>query len=325
MKVTTFETHGNQELANVLNQNFDALAALEGANVYRVIQTSKAFYTDFVNKYQQKYSDGSMAVYGDPGDGSGIQAAINACKGGRGDYIIVGSGAYQLTAAIDLTGKSSVHLLGLNGQTLDVGSLGAALLQQTGNFEIVKMEAYCELAGFQLINKAAYAAVSCAAGKWRPTVHHNYFHMVGDAGGANNLVDWSTSTSGVSGRIYRNKFTTWVGAALNAAINVGLGTGIDVVDNQIVASATAMVLANGIINQSIGGVTARNIVSEAGGDGVASNGGTVTKAIVVNACGTVVDNRCAVGTGQGLDGGTADHSFVGNLDGENGGATPIET
>ncbi len=296
---------------------------LDGGNVYHVIQKSKAFYSDFVKNYQFQYSDGSWAVLTDPGNGTAIQAAINACKGGRSDRIMVGTGNYNLVTALTLAGKSSVHLIGVNGLTMDCGSNGAAALTQTGNYENIIMSPYSEFAGFQVINKNGYSAVTVPVGIWRCNIHHNYFHMVG--GSDINLIDCSTSTSNVSGRIAFNKFTTWVGGVLNSAIYVGLGTGIDVIGNQIVASSTAMVLDYGIYNDSIGGMTAHNIVSEAGGSGVATNGGTVTVAIYINASGSAVDNLCAVGTGQGLAGGTASHSFVNNRDGQAGGATPIET
>jgi len=322
-KVNSEITHGNFGLEILLKEMIGDLNGGSGGNVYYVVQKSKAFYGSFLEKYQQTYEDGSLAVYGDDGDGLGIQEAIDACKGGRSDYILVGTGNYNLAAALTLVGKSSVHLLGVNGLTQDVGSLGAAALTQTGNFENIILEAYGEVAGFQIINKAGYSAVTCAAGKWRPTVHHNYFHMVG--GADINLIDWSAANAGVSGRIYKNKFTTWVGGVLNSAINVGAGTGIDVIGNQIMASSTAMVLDYGILNNSIGGLTADNIVSECGGDGVATNGGTITVAVQIATSGTAVNNRCAVGTGQGLAGGTASHTFVDNRDGQAGGETTIET
>ena len=105
MKLTGV-THGNQELERYLSGLESEIGVGFGGNVYYVIQSSKAFYQDFVDKHQKQYSDGSFAVYSDSGNGLGIQAAINACKGGRGDYIIVGTGSYQLTVALTFAGKS---------------------------------------------------------------------------------------------------------------------------------------------------------------------------------------------------------------------------
>ncbi len=308
--------------AKVLTSEIAGLGMTIG-NVYYVIPSTKAFKSTFIRDYQCTYTDGSKAVYIDTGDGAAIQSAITASKGGRNDYILVLTGNYNLTAALTLAGKSSLHLIGVNGLGYDVGSIGAAALTQTGAYANVIMSPYSELAGFQIINKAGYSAVTVAAGIWRCSIHNNYFHMVG--GSDINLIDCSSSTANVSGTIYGNKFSTWVGGVLNSAINVGQGTAIDVCYNQIMASSTAMVLDYGIINNSIGGLTAYNIVSECGGDGVASNGGTITVAISVDPSGTAVGNLCAVGTGQGLAGGTAEHSFVNNRDGASGGATPIQT
>lgn len=294
-------------------------------NVYFIGRTgSTSQFSNFSQRYVgTTFTDGTKMFWEDAGNGVQLQAAITASLGGFNNYFITAPGAYSLTTALTLRGKSNSHLIAANQGDYDCGAPGSSLLQQTGSYVGVKMEAYCELAYFQLINKDGYAAVEVENNIWRPTIHHNYFHMVG--GSDINLVDASSSAACVSGSIHHNKFTTWVSGVLNSAICVGYGTGIRVCDNEILASSTAMVLDYGIYNDSIGGLTARNIVSECGGDGVASNGGTITVAIYVNASGTAVDNRCAVGTGQGLAGGTASHTFVNNKDGEAGGATPIET
>lgn len=318
MGLTNF-TNGITSLGNIV------LGNVGFGNIYYVWQTSKtAIMADMLDKYSgSKYPDGAAILYRDDGSGDGILAAIAACKGGRSDYVIVGTGNYNLTDDLDLTGKSSVHLIGVNGGGCDVGTLGAAALTQTGNYPCVTMSPYSEVTGFQMINKNGYPAVAVPNNIWRNNIHHNYFHMVG--GSAISLIDSSASEANVSGIIAYNKFTTWVGGVLHAAINVGYGTGISVIGNHIIASSTAMVLSYGIINESIGGITADNIVSEAGGNGVVTNGGTITVAIQISTSGTAIGNRCAVGTGQGLAGGTVSHTFVDNRDGQAGGATPIET
>jgi hypothetical protein len=286
----------------------------EVGNIYLVWQTSKtAIMADMVSKYGNVlYEDGSAMLYADAGTGDGIQAAINACKGGRNDYVFVGTGNYNLAAALTIAGKSSVHLVGINGGGNDCGTAGAAALTQTGNFEAIIMAAYDEVTGFQIINKAGYSAITVPAGTWRVNIHHNYFHMTGtDA--AINIIDCSASQANSHGRIWANKFGTWGATALNSAIYVAATcVGTDVCNNQIVAH-TGLTMDYGIVNLSVGGVTGHNIVSEAGGSG-ATSGGTVTSAIYVAASGTVIGNRCAVGTGQGYEGGTASHSFCDNMD-----------
>ena len=294
-------------------------------NVYFIGRTaSAAQHALFSKRYAKtRFGDGTPMYWSDAGDGVQLQAAITASQGGFNNYFVCAPGAYTLTTALTLVGKSNSHLIACNQGDYDVGAPGSSLLQQSGNYVCLKMEAYGEVSGFQFINKNGYAAVEVSAGIWRPTIHHNYFHMVG--GSDINLIDASSATACVSGSIHHNKFTTWSGGVLNSAICVGYGTGVSVTHNHIMASASAMVLDYGIYNDSIGGLTAYNIVSEAGGNGVASNGGTVTVAIYINASGTAVGNRCAVGTGQGLAGGTASHTFVDNKDGQAGGATEIET
>lgn len=294
-------------------------------NVYFISRTASAAQAAlFAKRYQNTlYGDGTKMLWPDAGNGAQLQAAITASQGGFNNYFVVAPGAFTLTSALTLAGKSNSHLVACNQGDYGVGAPGSSLLQQSGSYVGVIMEAYCELVGFQIINKDGYAAVQVPNNIWRPTIHHNYFHMVG--GSDINLIDASSAAACVSGSIHHNKFSTWVGGILNSAICVGYGTGVNVSFNQIVASATAMVLDYGIYNDSIGGMTNDNYVSEAGGDGVASNGGTITVGIYTNASGTAINNRIAVGTGQGLAGGTASHSMVDNRDGEAGGAAAIET
>lgn len=292
---------------------------MDGGNIYRVLHKSKAFYADFLKQNQFKYSDGSDAFYSDSGTGDGIRAAIAACKGGRSDYIIVGTGSYQLDTVLDLTGKSSVHLIGVNGLNRACGSDGAALLQQTGSDYVVKLEAYNELAGFQIINKTGYAAVYVAANKWRPNIHNNCFHTV--AGSAINIVDASAAAACSYGSISYNRFATWVGGNMTSCINVGTGTGVDIIGNMITHY-------NGTLDYGITQAGAQcfvygNKVSDCGG------GGVVTVAVNVYQYSSAISNRLSVPAGYGLSGGTSAKSFVDNMDGAtgagNGAASNLET
>ena len=290
-------------------------------NVYYVWQTSKtAIMADMVKKYgTAKYQDGSKLLYADNGTGDGIIAAIAACKGGRNDYVIVGTGAYQLTAPITMAGKSSVHLVAVNAFGCDVGTVGAALLQQTGAYVNVIMEAYGELTGFQIINKDGYAAVSVPAGIWRPNIHNNCFHTV--AGSAINIVDATGAAACSYGRICNNRFATWVGGNMTSCINVGTGTGVDISNNII--SHYNGTLDYGITQAGAQCMVNNNIVSNSGG------GGVITVAVNIHQYSSAVGNRLSVGAGQGLSGGTAAKSFVDNIDGAtgagNGSASNLET
>ena len=260
-----------------------------------------------------QYEDGSYMLH------TSIANAISACKGGRNDYVIVGTGAWSLTTAATMAGKSSVHLIGQNGLGREVGSAGAALLQQTGNYQAVIMEAYCELAGFQIINLDGYAAVTVAANIWRPSIHNNCFHTV--AGSAINIVDASGALACSYGSISYNRFATWVGGNMTSCINVGTGTGVDIVGNII--SHYNGTCDYGITQAGAQCVVKDNTVCNSGG------GGVVTVAVNIHAYSSAIDNRLAVDAGKGLAGGTAANSFVGNKDGAtgtgNGQASNLET
>ena len=288
-------------------------------NVYYVIYSGRTAVTkDARNKWgEERYSDGSKMLYLDSGNGEGIQDAIDATKGGRNDYVIVGTGPYTLTTALDLTGKSSVHLISTNQQGIEVGGIGAALLQQSGNYECLKMEAYCEVSGFQFINKAGYSAITMADGKWRANVHHNYFHVVG--GTACSIIS-GAGTGFTHGFISNNRFQTWVGGNFTSHIVLATGNSVTISDNSIVNYSgtvdTSINLGGGVQNLAID-----NIISDCGGAGTITVGidaGTPTG-------NTVIGNRIATLSGRGLAGGTANRSFVSNFDSTSGGATPIET
>jgi len=286
-------------------------------NVYYVIPSTKAFYADFINNFQQTYSDGSVAVYTDTGDGAAIQSAIDASKGGRNDYVIVLPGSYQLTAALDCTGRSSLHLISANDQDCVVGGVGAALLQQTGAFECLKLEAYGEVAGFQFINKAGYAAITMADGKWRANIHNNYFHMV--QGTACHIIN--ISGSGMShGFISNNRFNTWVGGAITGAIAM-TGTVSATIEKNYIVNYSGTMDSAIELGSSVQCLVVDNIISDCGGAGTITNG--IGAGNPTGNC--LVGNRLGLPTGTGVSGGTANRTFVDNRDAQAGGATPIET
>jgi hypothetical protein len=284
-------------------------------NVYYVIPSTKAYLASFLQDYQTTYSDSSVAVYTDTGSGDGIAAAITACKGGRNDYIIVGTGNYNLTAALTLAGKSSVHLIGLNGGGYDIGTMGAAALTQTGSFENVIMSPYSELTGFQIINKAAYSAVTIADGIWRANIHNNYFHMT--QGSACSII--KASGSGMSyGTIAKNRFQTWVGGTITYAIEINGASSI-IIDKNIINNWSGTMSTAIYCNQCAQGVVMDNIISDCSG------AGTITVGIDLGNGNTAIGNRCALPTGSAFSAGTANRTFVDNRDAQAGGQTVVET
>ena len=296
------------------------LPGLNGVgNVYYVWQSSKtAIMSDMVSKYGGNvYPDGSAILYQDAGDGLAIQAAINACKGGRNDYVLVGTGNYNLTVPLTMAGKSSVHLIGINGSGLEIGTVGAAALTQTGAYENVIMEAYGELTGFQIINKAGYSAVTMADGKWRANIHNNYFHMT--QGTACSII--SAVGSGMSyGTIANNRFETWVAGAITSAISCAGATAVTINDNWINNYTGTMDVAINV-GAGVQAMIIDNIVSDCGGAGVITAGidvGTGAKS-------TVIGNRFSMPTTTALSGGVADRTFSRNFDALAGGNVAIES
>jgi len=294
------------------------MGAIDIGNIYWVMQSSKSFYGTFLSSHLFTYPDGSRSVYADAGTGDGIAAAIAVCKGGRNDYVIVGTGAYNLTAALTLAGKSSVHLWGV-GALYDVGCAQGTVLIQTGNYQNVIMETAGELAGLHIINKTGYQAVTGAITVYGGRIHHNNFRIVGGA-----AIDLVSLLLFSGGSIDRNRFYTYTGGVLNSVLYVGEGTGVDVCKNYITASAQA-VYTNGIYCDAVSGLVADNYLGEGGGTAAGAYGGQIVNGIRVPYHGNVINNRCALATGEGLNGGTANISFVDNRDGQAGGATPITT
>lgn len=311
MSVAPFP-NGLSSFGNVLHGSG---AVMDVGNVYWVNNSPTSTKgTEMTKRYGKVvYSDGTRMLQ------TSVANAITACKGGRNDYIIAGTGAYTLTTLATLSGKSSIHLIGQNGFGRGVGSAGAALLQQTGAFAVVAMEAYCELAGFQIINLTGYSAVTVAANIWRPSIHHNTFHTV--AGSAINIVDATGALACSYGNISQNRFATWVGGNMTSCINVGTATGVDIIENYI--SHYNGTCDYGITQAGAQCLVKDNVVMNSG------SGGVVTVAVNIHEYSSAVDNRLAVDAGKGLAGGTAANSFVGNKDGAtgtgNGQASNLET
>ena len=288
-------------------------------NVYWVIPYNKAYLSDFIKSHQFRYSDGSLSVQVDNLDGKGIQAAINGCKGSRNDKINVLPGTYTLTTAISFVGKSGVRFHGVNGATVPGGGATSSVyLIQSGAYTVITPSANTEITGFAIKNASGYSAITVPTYIFSVNIHHNWFMMV--QGGAYNIIDATASVANKLGRICYNRFYSEVSGNLTAVINCCQGYAQDVIGNEI-SIANAGTVDYGILNDSTGGITRDNVVSESGG----VNSAVISNAVCVNAAGCAINNRCAVASGRGLSGGTAGVSFVDNRDGASGGATPIQT
>ena len=291
-------------------------------NVYFISRTtSSAQSALFTKRYgATRFDDGTKMLWQDAADGVQLQAAITASQGGFNNYFIVAPGQYTLSAAaLTLSGKSNSHLIACNQADYGSGAPGSSAIQQSGSFVVLTMEAYCEVSGFQFINKAGYAAVSVPANIWRPSIHHNCFHMV--AGSACNIVDATGSLACSHGNISNNRFSNWVGGNLTSAISVGTGVGVVIKGNVI--SQCNGTMDYGITQAGTQCIVQDNVVSNCGG------GGVVTVAVNIHAYSSAIGNRLSVDAGRALSGGTAANSFVDNMDGAtgagNGAASNLET
>ena len=290
-------------------------------NLYFIARTtSTSQFTRFSERYQDaKNQDGTPILYSDAANGVQLQTAITNSLGGMNNYFICAPGAFTLTTALTLAGKSNSHLIAMNMGDYGPSGSGSSLIQQSGNYVGLIMEAYCEVSGFQFINKDGYAAIQVPANIWRPTIHHNCFHMV--AGSAINVIDASGAAACSYGNISYNRFATWVGGNLTSAINVGTGTGVDIIGNVITQYDGTM--DYGITQAGAQCIVKDNVVSNCGG------GGVVTVAVNIHQYSSAIGNRLSVDAGKALAGGTAANSFVDNMDGAtgagNGSASNLET
>jgi hypothetical protein len=285
-------------------------------HVARNTSNAWAYINDLYPAYDD---DGVQRVYGCDGtaDDVQLQAAIDAAKGGTNAYIFVYPGAYNLTALVTLSGKSSVHLIAVNGGNVGIGASGAALLQQGGNFACLALESYAEVSGFQFINKAGYPAITMATSKWRPNVHHNYFHVVG--GTACNIIE-ATGTGFSHGSISHNRFQCWVGGNFTSYINIS-GSNSVLVEKNVIIQYNGTTDYGILMGSGVQNIALDNIITDCGGAGVITVGIDLGGATG----NTAIGNRIATLSGRGVAGGTADRSFVDNRDSTSGGATPIET
>ena len=297
----------------------------DAGNVYFVNNSPTSTKgTYLTQKYGNvRYADGAAMLYQDDGTGVGIIAAIAACVGGRNDYVIVGNGTYTLTSAIDLAGKSAVHLIAQGGLTMDVGSPSSVILHQNGAYPTIKMNTNCEVAGFTIENCTGQVAIEIPENLPYTSIHHNLIRW--QMGAGINAIN-CLSNGGSWGSIDHNKIINWSGTAGGYAIYVGNAAtvAVTIAYNDIIAYGNDAVMDGGIVCYGLGGMVKYNNISESGGTG-ANQGGTITVGITLDAAQCAIGNMCALTATQGLAGGTASVSFVQNFDAAGGGATAIAT
>ena len=326
-------THGNIHLERVLKslRAQNNIAGFGIGNVYYVIKSSEAHYSQIYDKYYQKYDDGSVSIHSDDGAGSGIVSALAATVECRNDYVVVfpSDSDYDLTVALVMD-KKSVHLIAPAGLSYDVGANNAVRLHQTGAFPMFELEdAAIEVAGFYLKNYATKGGVILNNNDtYGLHVHNNYFAM--NLSGATNepmlgpLIANSGGAAGAWGTFEKNFFQSQAGANATIAAIIRTNspsTGTRILRNDIQIGDTNNIATRGILNNSVKGITNYNNLMAAQ---TVTGAGVFTKGIQIHASGSAIGNRGALAAGNLVVGGTDEVAFVDNRDGAAGGATPVE-
>jgi hypothetical protein len=83
-----------------------------GGNAYYAIQTTEAFYADFVMDYGETYTDHTYSIH------NTIQAAIDACTANRGDIVyVIGEWTSAVTITLNKWGTTLKGLTDWENQT----------------------------------------------------------------------------------------------------------------------------------------------------------------------------------------------------------------
>lgn len=314
MSLTNFP-HGITSFGNPVFGNLGI------GNVYSVCEAANSVvYADLVLRYggQIYDNDGSALLH------TTIQSALDAAVECRNDYIVVWPkhADIDITAALTMS-KKAVHLICPAGMGYDMGANNALRIEQTTDSlaVIAVSDAAVEIAGFYFKPdpSTSGAIITLAATSYAPNIHHNYFTLKGSV--ANGAGIMGSGDGGAWGQIIRNKFEGQVSASTWGSIVyiAAQATGAEVSYNQfsIGNDATATLCIN---NGAVIGNTNFNIFGTCGGSGVATNGGQIGHAISIHASGNAIGNLGAVGDGEMVTGGTANHSYCENYDGNSGGS-----
>ena len=309
----------------VLRAGISSVSDLRGGfglgigNVYYVIKTNEAYYSQFLADHQGTYSDGSAIVYGATAASSdtAIQAALDACVEGRNDYVVVmpSDSDYDLTAALTMS-KKCVHLICPAGLGYERGATAACRLEQTtAATSIIEVsDSSIEIAGFYLKPYIGCSHITLAATSYSPNIHHNTFVLKWTTTNLGAIV--CSGDGGAWGSVAEyNWFISQAGDDQTCASIISVGasaTGARVCYNDffIGDGNTATV---GISNAATKGTTIGNNFMVAAGDG------TITTCVLQGAWGNAYDNKGSVGADALIDGGTDDISAVNNMNSVSGG------
>jgi len=295
------------------------VGALGAGNVYYVIKTDEAYYSEFLNTHQGQYPDGSWRVHGATAASSqtAIQAALDACVEGRNDYVIVqpSNSDYDITAVITLS-KKSVHLICPAGLGLERGATNACRIHQntaaTSIFAI--SDASIEIAGFYLKPYADVSHITVAATSYTLNIHHNLFTLNWSSAPAAAIL--CAGDGGAWGQVsHHNTFMSMSGDDVTCASLITIGSSATVArcDYNDIFIGDGNILTSAITNSAVKGTTNYNNFMTAAGDG------TITTCITQGAAAVAIGNRATVGADALVTGGTDDISAVDNMNSLAGG------
>jgi len=253
-----------------------------------------------------------------------IQSALDATVECRNDYVILQPKNidYDIAAALTMS-KKTVHLICPAGLGYDMGSNNSCRIEMiTDSLNVIQVsDSGIEIAGIYLKPdlSASASIITLAANSYGLNIHHNYFTLKASvAAGAGIL---ASGTGGAWGQIVRNKFESQHSSATYGTVVQipSTATGAEVSYNHFSIGNTSCVATLVIQNGAVLGNTNFNVFSTCGGNAVAS-GGEIGHCISIAATGNAIGNMGAVGDGEVVTGGTANHSFCENYDGNSGGS-----
>jgi hypothetical protein len=329
-QVRTPEAKGKNTMAGtyILRRKVAMLNDLKGGmaafglgvgNVYYVIKTTEAHYTNFVHDYQTEYTDGSLAVH------TTIQSALDATVDSRNDYVVVmPSGSdYDLTTALTLT-KKAVHLVAPSGYGYSIGASNGVRVHQTGAYPIaVVSNSNVEIAGFYLKNYATKGGIIIADSTYGLNIHNNYFAMNLDTATNEPMIGpYIANTGGDAGgwsTVERNFLQSQSGGSATVAALIRFNspaTGVRICNNTLQIGDTNNTATVGIQNDSVKGIVSDN---DFYASQTSSGAGVFTHCVSIGASGCAFGNRGNVADGIMVTGGTSQYSFVDNRNSANGG------
>lgn len=309
------------QLRDLLGGN--AALGLGVGNVYYVVQaTNTGAYTYAMQNLQQKYTDGSMAVQ------VTIQAALDATVASRNDYVIVFPDAsdYDITAALTMS-KKAVHLICPAGLGTNGFPLNAARIHQNTNATacITVTGDAVEIAGLFFKGEEGSDIITLSGTRWHDYIHDCFFGIAATAASNNYGVVGTGACSHCV--ISDNYFTNYspglmTGTNNDVAAFIALTSNTSTrnnIRNNIMMTGANTTVAAAISYAGYGGVVTGNYIWENVAFG-SSDAGVLTLGISTSADCLVADNRIGIATeANGVDGGTANQSYVVNYEGTSGG------